>query len=571
MVSMRTLALNSTQLRAQGFKFSLLALSLAALTSCGGSDQDRGSAAVTNTTPSQTAIKGLAIDGHLARAKVYIDSDNNGVRDAWEPFAFTDNEGYFSYNPHSQKNYCADTSSAEESQYCLKPARQYDNATLRITGGYDTLTGEPFAGQLSLRLKDVNNNQVISPLSSLIGGLSDSQSAALLTKLGISSSDLTTDYTAPGSSVNGELLNNAIKLHKVASLLGKKISAVYTALGDENGLPSDASSHAYEELARALSSYSGSLDEALTDGELLKNVAKNAEQAVQKRYQDKELPLPPQSSDAGKFDVIVERLQELTPLINQLLPPVKNTRAEDARAGARAIEVLGVKASNEKEKDAAIDHAFSFFRDRSADNQALLTSLGSEQADISQLAEHNFSAEDVKNPEGIKHLGQLDASAVPFNSVGGKQLHVADMDLGQKPNNLKDIEFELYFAGNSDATAGSFTACAKYIKKAKADGSLGKGNSRGELIKGFWSQLDSQNNTKNYSLLLTFEFLGAKYQAIMKSVGSRTIDGTTYQALRFDNNDDYRIWYSAKGLETQTTLPASSSECQSRLPSRVGI
>jgi hypothetical protein len=548
-----------------------LAASLAALTSCGGTDQDRGSAAVNTPATNDTSIKGLAIDGHLARAKVYIDSDSNGVRDAWEPFAFTDNEGYFSYNPNSQKYYCASQASAEETQYCLKPGRQYDNATLRITGGYDTLTGEPFVGQLSLRLKDVTSNQVVSPLSSLTSGLNDSQSTALLNKLGLKSSDLTTDYTAPGSSVNGELLNNAVKVHKVASLLGKKIGAVYTALGDENGMPSDGTSHAYEELARALSNYSGSLDEALTDEALLKTVAKNAEQAVQKRYQDKELPLPPQSSEDSKFDVIVARLQELTPLINQLLPPVKNTRAEDARAGARAIEVLGVKASNEKDKDAATDRAFSFFRDNKEANQELLAGLGGEQADISQLTEHSFSDENVKNPHTIKHLGQVDNSAAPFNAVGGKQLHVSDMDLGQKPNNLKDIEFELYFAGASDATSGSFTACAKYIKKAKADGSLGKGNSRGELIKGFWSQMDSQNKTNNYSLLLTFEFLGAKYQAIMKSVGSRTIDGTTYQALRFDNNDEYRVWYSPKGLEAQTTLPVSSSECQTRLPSRVGI
>ncbi|HMW47165.1 MAG TPA: hypothetical protein PK011_04805 [Marinagarivorans sp.] len=568
---MRTIFSCSAHLHTQGFKLTVLALSLALLTNCGGTDQDRGSAAVNNSAGSETTLKGLAIDGHLARAKVYIDSDNNGVRDAWEPFAFTDNEGYFSYNPNSQKNYCASNATAEESQYCLKPARQYDNASLRITGGYDSLTGEPFIGQLSLRLKDVNSNQVISPLSSLIGGLSDSQSATLLGKLGLKSSDLTTDYTAPGANVNGELLNNAVKIHKVASLLGKKIGAVYTALGDENGMPSDGTSHAYQELARALSGYNGSLDEALTDANLLKSVAKNAEQAVQKRYQDKELPLPSQSGDEAKFDVIVERLQALAPLINQLLPPVKNTTAEDARAGARAVEVLGVKAVNEKEKDPATDRAFKFFRDNAAANQELLAGLGSEQADISQLTEHMFSDEDVKNPQGIKHLGQVDASAVPFNSVAGKQLHVADMDLGQKPNNLKDIEFELYFAGDGAASAGSFTACAKYIKKAKADGSLGKGNSRGELIKGFWSQMDNQNKTHNYSLLLTFEFLGAKYQAIMKSVGSRTIDGTLYQALRFDNNDEYRIWYSAKGLEAQTTLPTSSSECQSRLPSRVGI
>ena len=97
------------------------------------------------------------------------------------------------------KNYCADTSTAEESQYCLKPARQYDNASLRITGGYDTLTGEPFTGQLSLRLQDVNNNHIISPLSSLTSGLTASQSSALLTKLGLSTTDLNSDYTAPAA------------------------------------------------------------------------------------------------------------------------------------------------------------------------------------------------------------------------------------------------------------------------------------------------------------------------------------------------------------------------------------
>ena len=57
----------------------------------------------------------------------------------------------------------------------------------------------------------------------------------------------------------------------------------------------------------------------------------------------------------------------------------------------------------------------------------------------------------------------------------------------------------------------------------------------------------------------------------MKSVGNREINGTVYQALRFDNNDEYRIWYSAKGLEPQATLPTTSADCQARLPSRVGI
>ena len=52
-------------------------------------------------------------------------------------------------------------------------------------------------------------------------------------------------------------------------------------------MPSDASGHAYEALAEALTQYEGSVDEALTDASLLKRVAKNAEQAVQKRYEQK--------------------------------------------------------------------------------------------------------------------------------------------------------------------------------------------------------------------------------------------------------------------------------------------
>ena len=550
------------------FKFNVLALSLGLLGSCGGSEQDQGSASVPSTAGT-AAIKGLAIDGHLARAKVYIDSDNNGVRDAWEPSAFTDNEGYFSFNPHSQKNYCAANASAEEAQYCLNANRQYDNATLRISGGYDTLTGEPFKGQLSLRLKDVGENHVISPLSSLTSALSPTQATALRSKLKINLSEEEEDYTPKDRNTNGELLNRAIKLHKVVALLSEKITGIYTALGDENGLPVDATNILYEALAKALSNYSGTMEDALVDENLLKNVAIAAELAIQKRYAEKELPLPAQSSDASKFDVIVGRVQELTPLIDELIPPIKELPAVDARAGARAVEVLGSKAANEKLKDPATDRAFTFFRENIG--TGVLQVLGDPQADIIQLTEHIFTEENISNPASIQTIGQVAPQATPFTRLSGKQLRVADMDLGQKPNNLKDIEFELYFAGAADATAGSFTACAKYVKKAKADGSLGKGNTRGELVKGYWSLMDSQNITNNYSLLLTFEFLGANYQAIMKSVGTRSIEGTSYQALRFDNNDEYRIWYSANGLEAQSLVPTSSSQCQGRLPSRVGI
>ena len=129
-----------------------VAITIAMLSACGGSGQDEGVAA---TQAQKQSFAGLAIDGHLARAKVYIDSDNNGTRDAWEPYAFTDNDGYYSFNPNTLKDYCADNASKEDAQYCLRTERSYDNAVIRTEGGYDALTGEPFAGQMSRRLNSV--------------------------------------------------------------------------------------------------------------------------------------------------------------------------------------------------------------------------------------------------------------------------------------------------------------------------------------------------------------------------------------------------------------------------------
>ena len=68
---MRTSVIQLPKPAPQRFKLTVLAISLAALTSCGGGNQDRGTAAQTTTAPSQTALKGLAIDGHLARQSVY--------------------------------------------------------------------------------------------------------------------------------------------------------------------------------------------------------------------------------------------------------------------------------------------------------------------------------------------------------------------------------------------------------------------------------------------------------------------------------------------------------------------
>ena len=68
-----------------------LSLIVVSFAGCGDSaEQDSGS----DGGNSNQTFSGLSIDGYLARATVYVDSNNNAVLDSWEPWAFTDNDGY---------------------------------------------------------------------------------------------------------------------------------------------------------------------------------------------------------------------------------------------------------------------------------------------------------------------------------------------------------------------------------------------------------------------------------------------------------------------------------------------
>ena len=44
-------------------------------------------------------LSGVVVDGYVAGARVFVDLDENGERDAFEPRATTDAFGYFSYRP----------------------------------------------------------------------------------------------------------------------------------------------------------------------------------------------------------------------------------------------------------------------------------------------------------------------------------------------------------------------------------------------------------------------------------------------------------------------------------------
>lgn len=192
---------------------STISLALLGLAGCSDSDSQD------TQENDETSFTGLIIDGRIARGFVWLDTDNDNIIDTHEPYAYTDANGYFGYNPLTNTDYCVDET---DSPYCLNTAMSGSTYSLKIAGGIDLGTGEPFDGIMVLTgaLDDAKEVQqqveqssastdnkpdfipVISPLTSLVAGSDPAQQVELLTALGLEGIDLTnieeilfTDYT----------------------------------------------------------------------------------------------------------------------------------------------------------------------------------------------------------------------------------------------------------------------------------------------------------------------------------------------------------------------------------------
>lgn len=570
------------------------------LAACGGSGQDSGTSVEAETQ----VFRGIAIDGHVARALVFIDLDNNATRDPWEPYAFTDNGGYYSYNPKTDTDYCALDATATESIYCLVSTRAISDAVIRVDGGYDALTGEPFVGQLSKRLAVEKSNplieSVITPLTTLLTETkTEKDRAIILASLGISEADLNVDYldTDGLGNINGRLFNKALKIHKVVTILSDQVGDSYGEIGARVGTPNDLSARVYSNLGNAITSALDTeendscagvcLETLLSNADLLSAIALQTEQQAQEIYELREVALPSRNASGSalpNYSRVSDHAVSLTNIVNSLIGDEPTDMAlADIVGRARAVESFVIKVLDEdgaapdadgNRIDNSIENAASFFLNNTNNDlvPALIASLNQPTADLSALARNDFAGEDFDSSEEISSASQLPDDIEPFVNMSGTQLRVSDRDLGRGPDNLKDSEVEAYFYSDTDdATEGSFTACVKYIDGAKSDGSLGEANTRGELVRGYWSLLEADANGESYSLLLTIEFLGATYQSIIKPLGMVTVNNVEDYEFRFDYRNELRTWASVSGVTSSDTLPTSDEECKSRLPSRVGI
>ena len=552
------------------------------VTGCGGSGQDDGRA-----SDISQQFSGTVIDGYLARATVFIDANNNGTREAWEPFAFTDNDGYYSFNPITNTDYCADTATAQEAQYCLVSNVEYSNVVVRIDGGYDVSTGEPFLGQMSRRIESVSDTTtsglVVSPLSSLVSNAdNENEKTSILTSLGIEESDLDVNYlnTDGNGEINETILNVSLKVHKVVTVLDDRLTDTYSEIGEDFGTPNDASSSIYRHLASTISSNELPINTILSDTSNLVSVLDAAEDDLREVYRRKDIDLPADLGDASNtenFDRVTFVASQVGTVVDSLIDVNTDIDLNAAVGSARVLETFVLKSVNEgATQDTSIENVISFVTDQTEEGtalvEALVENLSQETGNLSGLINNDFAGNDFSSAESIATVARLPDDVSAFGDIANKTFRISDLDLGRPPNDLEDYEVEFYFGGQPGDIEGAFSACVKVIDGANIDGSLGEANSRGELVDGFWSLLGaSQDNVESYSLLITITFLGATYQGIVKPGSPITVNDVNYTRYRFDNDGDLETLYSANGFVDTDTIPTSNEECQSRLPSRVGL
>lgn len=546
------------------------------LYACGGSGQDSGT-----VSSFDQVYTGVAIDGYLARATAFLDTNNNGALDPWEPKAFTDDQGYFSYNPLTDTNYCAADAAVGLDKYCLRASGFYENVVVRIDGGYDSSTGEPFLGQLSMRVdnqgEDDEPNAMITPITSLLTSTrNDSARAALLAAINLTEGDIGTDFlnTSGNGEIDAGVLNVAVKVHKIVTVLSDRLTDTYVDVGEEDGTPDDASSIIYGLLSEKILGSEVSLNETLQDTQVLLDVLEQAETRLREIYLEKELDLPTDLVEAD-FSRSLLVASSIVGVVDVLIQQGSVLDFAEMLGSVRALEGVVIKAVNDNSgSDQGVINALEFFSE--SENAelitALVTALSKNNSDFLKFVNSSFDGEGFQSADAILAGFAFADSVQTFSQIGGATLKVSDLDLGTAPDDLKDTEIEFYFLGDTNATKGDLIACFKFVDGANSDGDLGSGSIAGDLVTGTWSLWGaSESRPESYRMLLTIDYLGNEKSAILKAASPQTIDEQEYFVVQADVEDKLRDMHSVAGFTFGDTLPETGLDCRERLPSRIGL
>lgn len=234
-------------------KLSILAAAASAvvLAACGGGG---GSGPLA----SANAITGVAVDGYLQGATVFLDINRNGIADAGEPSTTTNLSG----------RYALDYSGVTGSITGLPVV---------VTGGVDSDTGFAFAGKLAAPVESARQAQVVTPLTTLVDamvaqGLTADVATAkqkVAAALGLTVEQLSTDPVAA-------IASNP-RIYTTATALQRSIQMLASA----NAVSGESSHESQERVIRALATAIRSQTSAVDVSQLVASVPLSNSTAAQ--------------------------------------------------------------------------------------------------------------------------------------------------------------------------------------------------------------------------------------------------------------------------------------------------
>ncbi len=552
------------------------------LAGCGVTTQDQGLGDAANN------VSGVAIDGYVMKATVYVDTNENNVLDIWEPRAITDKSGYFTYNPITDVKYCDLPLAAGELVHpnCLKMPAGYSEVLIRITEGYDIATSEPFTGTLSLRVNTQSQNLTVpaiaTPITSLIALMSETQKISFYSmESGVDQDNAVLDFLnfdvpsiSPATNTERrELLALALKIHKVADTVGGILDKEFDQgvldglettdakggfFGIESNIPTDASVYAYQAIAQGIST-ENSVSSLLLDVDLLAGVISNAFIKMKtvlsdhNAIQSKQYIQP--TTGGAVFTAMATDLVSFVSMIDEVLDEDSDVEtADELKARMRAIDVVA-SMMRSKQTSGVIGRAMALAKDsayivnlkHSAVNISGLKSRFIEKTgDAAGLAALDASIADFSGRSSLNDLFEQVGTGFSGSTTPGFDGKVLDMGEGDKSVGIT-------FAGDAvgedgeAATTGTMTIDATFLGDEFASNKKDEsGNDvldeNGEPVKeplaleGTWEQIDE------YTMLMNVEIAGATQPVIVKPTTTKDANGNEVAAYYFDFGGEQQIW-----------------------------
>lgn len=518
----------------KGFKIAALSMAVAMAAGCGSpSDPDAGGAI------SKTSVSGAAIDGYLAGATVYADLNNDGLKNAGEPSATTDGEGFFS-TAKDGTDYCA---TAGYEKFCLQVKGTVpDSVVLRTFGGFDVFTGEPFVGELAASVSPEADgsipDQLITPLSSVMLGAGTN----VLGNLGLNTSQLESDFL-DASSFDAEATNRAYLLHKIAVIFAQVFEDQYDYFGDESFFPSGASSFIYEAFATQLNS-SSNINRAMliavfnaVDTKIIDTYNDNRSEGSSSISSN--ISTPEQTA-------AIDNAEDIIGLVNAAVPNDPSLTATNARARMMGVEMVVSKMINGSGTSDIAD-ALAAAIDTSGAAGTLYDALGDgSDIDFTSLLNVDYSA-------GSIDYSSIDVTGgVSFDDLSGKELYVEYSDNEAGVSGAAVVLFEAPEAGSMITDSGALKLCIRY-QDTTEDNEL---ETEGALFDvGEWNKIDSRRLI--VSVLGGFDFTLISRGA----VGANNVFSLSYTG-------ETRTWQTDQDLEdlqTSTAAMETHDDCKARL------